>query len=115
MENIVSSRKVNFRDFLVYRFADRDLAKENDHLARLAVQLMDDREFPVDLYSKLPNRGWGVPTQYGSLLRYCHKHPAYEWCIYPGNPVVKPVTLFIPEIELAWIEYDAWLSSLTEA
>ena len=101
---------VNFRDFLIYRYANADLAKENDHCARLAYQLLNDTTFNVEAFSRYSNFfGPKHKTQYDALWFYCSRHPEYAWCLSG-----ELSALFVTEIELAWIEYDKWLSGLVD-
>jgi hypothetical protein len=103
---------VSFRDVLVHRFANRRLAEAGDLRAQLAVQLVGDTHFPTDLYRQIPIHGYY--NQHRSLHRYCTMNSEYAWCI-TLDQYGERTGLFPKEIELAWAEYQNWLSSLTEA
>ena len=95
---------LNFRDFLIYRYANADLAGKNDPVAKLATQLLHDKDTEA--------LSWSSPAgQYHALMSYCESRPQYNWCLhYLG----RGCHLFNAEIEAAWIEYDAWLCELKQ-
>ena len=94
--------RLNFKDFLIYRYANADLAAENDYLARLAMQLLHDEN--ADLLTRSED-------QYLSLLTYCEEVPGYRWCLYVGNDGFRRLAA---ELETAWIEYEDWLCGLKQ-
>ena len=94
MSDIQSPRALNFKDFLVYRYADPEKARRNSlngAMARLAMQVLRDPSFPD-------------ASNLGQVVDFIETTPEYEWCTKKHLPA-----------EAAWIDYTVWLLTLSRA
>lgn len=94
MSDIQSPRVLNFKDFLVYRYADPEKARRNSlngAMARLAIQVLRDPSFPD-------------ASNLGQVVDFIETTPEYEWCTKKHLPA-----------EAAWADYIAWLFDLSRA
>ena len=82
---------LNYKDFLVYRYADPEKAKKRSmtgDVARLALQVLRDPAFPSAHDEQ-------------TIFRYIDSTPAYAWCQKYNLPA-----------ERVWCEFMAWRFSL---